>query len=97
MGKHHIPPPPPLLGLFVPFPKGLNCWFNPCKIIILSNKSPNARTSLAPPTHLKPTVLRGGWGWGSKNVAQMAPSLFALKMTNLLVFSILSQKSVFET
>ena len=35
-------PHTPILGLFgpirVPYPKGLNCWFNPCKIIILSNK-----------------------------------------------------------
>ena len=38
-GKTPHPPPPPVIGLLGPicivYPKRLNCWFIPCKIIIL--------------------------------------------------------------
>ena len=62
--QYHVPLPFGPIG--VPYPKGLNCWFNALynHYFFPINTPPNeflVRTRQPPPPHLKPTFLRG-WG-----------------------------------
>ena len=93
MGKHDIPPPP-FGSICVPYPKELNFWLTPCKIIILSHQTVPIEFlvgSPIEPPHYETTFVGGGGA--SLNPP---PPSWGLKITNLLVFSDVEMKKCFQ-